>query len=561
MKNRRFVYLLTALSFFSFFLFVACGRDGSKELEVNFSFAVCPSTQIMQATPFQDSSGKVSVNISCSSSYFQIAQNLALIIYSDGNISIAPIRQGGINILEEQYLIQTISLIHKDGNISAVYKGTPGKTQDIVSFAEKTTVADISLVSGINKRNLVYDFFEGAISSPLSSLDLQGGISRKNIVFISSYLQTKNLSNVPFLIFDEFQIYFLNNYKLSDVLLNFPEDITLPDGITSVVVSLSSSIGETELSLPLLFPLISDINFQSIPKISERKFLYQFNITQNQLRIPLYLVNANNDLKVDVVGLSGEKLYFGKLENLTQTSTFMEIFPQNLSDIESKINFLFPDYLTQETNFELYGQKEGSTFLLVSRKISKEKNRLDITIPFSLISDIYYTKIRTEKSQTKDNIEIREVFERYDISQNPFVSYRIAYPRSEDFVFEASVAGDNILLSLIIPRLRVDELFATPIQDCSVSDLFGTYLSRDCISAYVEILGSDSSGENIALWRIYNLDLKRNAKLPNLVENKQIIFDALGSAPEIKIKEISLRYTAFFGNTIIGYTKTFRYDR
>lgn len=543
---------------------IACNRVKQNELDTNFSFAVCPSTTNIQVTPFLDQSGKTSVNISCQTSSLQLSQNVGLIIYSDGNISIAPIESGRIKISDEEYLIKTISLLHQGGEVKSIYKGTPGQTQDLVSFPEKTTIADITLASSIKQDNLLYQIFDLSLSSLLGETETKG-IERKNIIFFSSHFSVKNLSNIPFLIFDGLQLYSLRNYKISDVILNFPENITLPNGTTSIIISPTNSISDIDFITPPFLPItiIPDINFSSIQILSESKSAYQFEITQNQISIPIFLTSIDNQRKINIIGESGNNLYFGKLENLTQTTAFMEVFPPSESDVETTINFVFPESLTEEVSFELYPKNRAGSFLMYKDKISKEgKRNLKIRIPKDLISDLYYVKTYTEKKQKmSDNIETYERFERYEISEKPSVYYVLFYPQSENFSFEVEISESKILLSLLAPqKFPIDNLSVNPQPECVLEDLKGKYISRDCISSYVEIYGTDDEGKYQSVWKIYNLETRKNASLPNLFENKELLFELLEAVPKIKIREISFKYIVFAGNTILSYTKGFRYD-
>ncbi len=554
------VKLSIIIVFIAFILTASCSNSKQNALDVNFSFAVCPSIQNIQATPFQDESGKISLNISCGTSYLQLTENIALIIYGDGNISIAPIEGGRINVSQEEYLIKTISLLHKqNGEISSKYTGIPGRTQDLVSFPEKTTIADITLVSGIGQNALIYEIFNTALGSIFKGETK--GIVKNNIILLSSYLSTKNLSNIPFLIFDEIRFYTLNNYKISDVILNFPENITTPNGMTEVILSPPSSIRDIDFITPPLLPIIPDINLSSIQKLSERKTSYQLEITQNQILIPIFLANVDNQFKINFIGKSGDNIYFGKLENITQTTSFMDILPPSEDDIETTINFVFPEGLTEEVFFELYPKNQAGSYLLYKEKVSKERRNLKIRIPKNLISDSYYVKTYMEKKQKlNENTEISETFERYEISEKPFVYHKLIYLNSENFSFDAEISGDKIFLFLLMPQnLPIDDLSINPQSECLIEDLKGKYISRDCISSYVEIYGTDDANKYQVFWKIYNLDKRNKSVLPNLFDNKEVLFEAIGSVPKIKIREISFKYIAFSGNTIISYTKSFRY--
>lgn len=537
-----------------------CKRTPENNLDVNFSFAICLSSKLMQITPFVDESGRQTANVQCSSSYISLP-GLAILMYTNGTISVAPMENEKIDFRKEKRIVHTISLLHK-GEDSLAYEKGSDTAQDLVLFSEKTTVADITLIAGITQDNLIYKIFDELISSLLPE-GVDGKFSGKNIIFISSYLSTKNLSNVPFILFDEVSEYIKNNYKISDVTINFPESVTPSDTPSSVTLYPGDIFREIAFVIPVLTPVFPDINFRSIlATVSERKTSYSFELTKSQVFIPIYLANLNENIGVDLIAFYGDKTLFGKIESIKQPTAFMDVLPPSPSDVETTVNFIFPEEVTEEVTFELYTYKRLTSMLIWKDKISRYKNKIKMRIHSPFISDSYYTKLYVDRKTIRNETEVHERFERYEVSEGPYVHYDVSFVGGDRFVFEAEVREQKISLLWRIPfRLKIDGLNVTPLQNCRVVDPTGVYLTRDCISAYIEIVGSDPRGDYISLWRIYNLDRKNKVVLPNIVENKELIFDAIEAAPEMKLKYISLVYVALFENTIMTYIKTFRYER
>lgn len=538
-------------------LTLGCKATTDDGTYVNFSFSVCPSVLVMNVTPIFEEDGRISANINCTSSQLLLQKDLALVFHTDGNISLAPVEKDIVNIKREEHILQTVSIMHKDGGI-VLYRGKPGSLRDMVIFEERVTVADVSLVAWVPHNNFLYEFFETAFDSILENP--RGVIEKKSTIFISSFLSTRTLSNIPFLIFDEVSILSQINYKLSDLTISIPADVlsALQQEERKVKVHPGFSLGDLELLSPI-FVFLPDISAHSIKKIAGRENSYLVDLNEGQAIIPVYLTNLNKKSEIDIFATVRDHILFGKMENVTQTSVFMNVLPPTEDDVESFLNFSFADHVS-EIWFSVYSRKGGVNLHVLSGTTSRGSRRQKIRIPKILLADEYLMRMYLERTEVRDMVKIVERFERYEVSREPFVQYDAVFFRPDDFLFEASVE-ENILLSWKIPfMIRADDLYALPPQRCLRVIAGGNFLTRDCISAYIEIFGRDERNNYVVLWRIYNLDRKDRIKFPNILTNKDLLFEIIGAVPNIKIEEISLMYTAFFEGTIVKYSKSFRYD-
>ncbi|GBD02960.1 hypothetical protein HRbin19_00230 [bacterium HR19] len=539
---------------FSLALFTYCGQKTEKKVELNFSGGICVSLSSISISTVESEGGRKFI-ISCGTTAGQISQNAVIAFFSDGEISIIPIENNSLNINKKVVLISSKIFLSKEGVVLSTYSS---QGNDLFIFKNQNfQKADISISTFIkndsNIMKLFSEIFSSQIGVPESSLQ------SKDVVIISTYLDTNNLSYFIFPIFEETLFLFQKNFKVRDIKLVFPSGLS-GDSIISV-----SSQPEITLFQPILFPVASEYNLSEISYLSQDRYYYEKNLTESPISIPIFLSQASE--KTFLFSVSKESGYFfkGEINPSNQNTVEMVPLPPKEGDLNTTINFDLQEENTKDIfDVEIFSELSGSLFNLIQKsKVDYLNPHIKLYAPKDILySSQYIVKIQTERKEEDDKFVKRERLIKYEVSESPFVRYSLKNFKYENFVFGIKEIGeDKISLFWRVPeKLDVAELGLSQLEvsslsfaNCITEQGNQTFIKKECFTPQIHILAEGENGTQI-VWRVFNLYQRSEAQIPNLL-SPQRFYEITGSAPKIKIKSIKLHFALYTG------TKLFIYER
>jgi hypothetical protein len=546
-KSKLILAVAIIISNISFFL-ISCGQKKENQLQVNFSVLVCPTLQTLSAGRLQGGG----VIIQCSTDAAQITQDQAIIFWTDGEISLAPIENGGVNPNKKQPIISTKSFITENGEILGKYES---KGVEKIVFNRNVISTDFTISSFIQKdrginRFIFKPLFQEAVrSAGIAGVELE---FPKDIVLISTYLNTKNLSYIIFPIFEETFLGFQEAVKVKEIALNFPDNISyakvyLP--ISNPTLSFLASIAPT---------ILPDLNLSELLHIIPQKEYYEINPQMGD-KVPIFLSQIREN--IPIIARSGDgRIFKGNINQKLDSPVDMAILPPRDGDLESKINFIFPKENTQKSfNLQIFSGTLNGLILIWEGQASITNYSLPISILKDLISDLdfYYLKAQYEETKEDDNFLISEKVENYIPSSSPYISYNLKTLRKESFVLQIREISSKIDISWRIPsEIPVDDLPLSQgevFPECLTAKGLALFITKKCFTPSIQIVAEDDSGNFVAIWKITGLYEKNRAILPNFI-SKENIYDITGEvAPELKIKKIVLNFSVFTGSKLFVY--------
>ncbi len=539
-----------------FLFLVYCGAGRREGTEVNFSVAICNSLSVVQVSKIPLADGTTTYLINCQSLSAQ-SGNIALIFYSDGEVSLVPIDQRGIDLTKKVKLLSAKAFLHSGGQIDSTYESS-GK--DLIIFKKNVQEADVSLAYFVSKDSGFLKFILDGLSSIATYSEL---INKKSYVFIYTQLSAKNLSSIVSPIFDDVFQLVLGNLKVGDLILNFPDVVTQGDKILISIPNQSADIASEVPPLPIVLP---EINFSTISDISASLPYYELDLTETSVKIPLVMGNVSNIL--NILSFQDGIIYYGRTPILfegripKQISVGMEVIPPTTADVNSSIHIAFPDGETSLA-VEIYSFYQGAPLLVSRSQVFKERPTLPIRIPQFLTSGAYYVAIRSEKSEKTGEFVVKDTFARYEISQVPYISYNADGLKSEQFIFDVALSQESLKLSWRIPNeldiQSIDPNLKVLIPECVSQKSDREFLNSKCITSYIDIFAEDSKGEEVIVWRIYGLFKSSSVVLPNFL-SRTLLFDILKYAPQVKLKKVRLNYNAYFGSSLLTFKRSFIFD-
>jgi len=535
------------ISNISFFL-ISCGQKKEDQLQVNFSVLVCPTLQILSAGRLQGGG----VIIQCSTDVAQITQDQAIIFWTDGEISLAPIENRRVNIDEKRSLLSTKSFITENEEILGKYES---KGAEKIVFNRNVISTDFTISSfipkdrGINRFIFKPLFQEALRSSGIAGVELE---FPKDIVLISTYLNTKNLSYIIFPIFEETFLGFQEAVKVKEIALNFP------DNISYAKVYLPISNPTLIFLAPIAPTILPDLNLSELLHIIPKKEYYEINPQMGD-KVPIFLSQLRENIPIIARSEDG-RIFKGNISRKLDSPVDMAILPPREGDLESKINFIFPKENTQKSfNLQIFSGSLNGLILIWEGQASITNYSLPISIPKDLISDLdfYYLKAQYEETKEDDNFLISEKVENYIPSSSPYISYNLKTLRKESFVLQIREIGSKIDISWRIPaEIPVDDLPLSQgevFPECLTAKGLALFITKKCFTPSIQIVAEDDSGNFVAIWKITGLYEKNRAILPNFI-SKENIYDITGEiAPELKIKKIVLNFSLFTGSKLFVY--------
>jgi hypothetical protein len=536
------------------FLIAGCSQQKENQLQVNFSVLICPTLQTLSIGRLTDGSAI----IQCSTKAAQLSQNYAIIFWTDGEISLAPIEKGGINLDQKESLISTKSFITENDKILAEYK-SQGK-ENIV-FNHNVISTDFTISTFIPKKDKGINAF---LFQPLFKEALKSvGISDENlefpkdIVLISTYLNTKNLSYVIFPVFEETFIGFQESVKVKDIILNFP------DSISYAKVYLPISNPTISFLAPIAPTILPDLNLSELLNIIPKKEYYEVN-PQRGDKIPIFLSQIRENIPIIAKSEDG-RIFKGNINQKLDSPVDMVVLPPKDGDLGSRINFVFPKESTQKNfNLELFSGKQSGLILIWEGQTSATNYSLPISIPKDLISDLdlYYLKTYYEETKEDNNFFISEKIENYIPSSSPYIYYNLKTLSKENFILQIRELGSKIDISWKIPdEIPIDNLPLNQgevFPNCLTTKGLALFITKKCFTPSIQIVAEDDSGGFMAIWKINGLYEKNKATLPNFIkaENIQNITEEV--MPELKIKKIILSFTLYTGAKLFTYELVLR---
>ena len=546
-KSKFILSIAIIISNISFFL-ISCGQKKEDQLQVNFSVLVCPTLQTLSAGRLQGGG----VIIQCSTRTAQITQDQAIIFWTDGEISLAPIENGGVNPNKKQPIISTKSFITENDEILGKYES---KGAEKIVFNRNVTTADFTISSfipkdrGINRFIFKPLFQEALRLSGISGVELE---FPKDIVLISTYLNTKNLSYIIFPIFEQTFIGFQEAVKVKEITLNFP------DNISYARVYLPISNPTLIFLVPLLPTILPALNLSELLHIIPQKEYYEINPEKGD-KVPIFLSQLRENILIIARSEDG-RVFKGNINKRLDSPVDMVILPPREGDLESKINFIFPKENTQKIfNLQIFSGSLNGFILIWEGQASITNYSLPISIPKDLISDLdfYYLKAQYEETKEDDKFLISEKVENYIPSSSPYISYSLKTLRKESFVLQIREIGSKIDISWRIPsEIPVDDLSLSQgevFPECLTAKGLALFITKKCFTPSIQIVAEDDSGNFVAIWKITGLYEKNRAILPNFI-SKENIYDITGEiAPELKIKKIVLNFSLFTGSKLFVY--------
>ncbi len=549
--ENKIKFLLSAITIagkISFFT-AGCSQQKENQLQVNFSVLVCPTVQTLSIANLTD--GRTIIQ--CSTNIAQISQNEAIIFWTDGEISLAPIEGGRINLDRKEPLIPTKSFITENDKILAEYK-SQGK--ESIVFKQNFTSADFTISTFIPKKGkginafLFQPLFKEVLKlAGITDVDLE---SPKDIVLISTYLNTKNLSYIIFPIFEEAFIVFQEAVRVKDITLNFP------DIVSYAKVYLTISNPTISFLAPIVPTILPDLNFSEILNIIPKKDYYEIN-PQRGDKIPIFLSQIGENISIIAKSEDG-RIFKGNINQKLESPVDMVILPPKDGDLDSKINFAFPKENTQKNfNLQLFSVKQNGLILIWEGQASATNYSLPIYIPKDLISDLnlYYLKTYHEETREDNNFFISEKIENYILSPSPYIYYNLKTLSKENFILQIRELGEKIDISWKIPEeIPIDNLSLSQSEvfpNCLTAKGLALFITKKCFTPSIQIVAEDDSGNLMSIWKINGLYEKNRAILPNFIKAENIQNITEEPTPELKIKKIILSFTLYTGTKLFTY--------